>query len=114
MSAFSTKFDPVFTYRVVFVCIKAIFHIGLKQRLMLYIFWSVSGISYNTKKYLRFFKVFRQDNKIFNRVISDIAVVLREITLTVSESIETGSPVESEIVRVVSPKYKGNNRDKTI
>ena len=41
-------------------------------------------------------------NRIFNRVISVISVVLREITLTISDS--TGEPVsiESEIVRVVS------------
>ena len=38
----------------------------------------------------------------FNRVISDISVVLREITVTISDSIETVSPVESEIVRVFS------------
>ena len=42
------------------------------------------------------------DIKIFNRVISDISVVLRETTLTISDSIETNSPDESEIVRVVS------------
>ena len=37
----------------------------------------------------------------FNRVISDISIVLRETTLTISDFIETGSPVESKIVRVV-------------
>ena len=39
---------------------------------------------------------------LFNRVILDISVVLRETTLISSDSIETGSPVETEIVRVVS------------
>ena len=40
--------------------------------------------------------------RIFNRVISDIPVVLRETTLTISDSFEAGSPIETEIVRVVS------------
>ena len=35
-------------------------------------------------------------------VIADIPVVLRETTLTISDSIETCPPVETEIVRVVS------------
>ena len=39
---------------------------------------------------------------IFNRINSDIFVELRETTLTISDSIEAGSPVETEIVRVVS------------
>ena len=38
-----------------------------------------------------------------NPVISVISVVLGEITLTISDSIETSSPVETEIVRVISP-----------
>ena len=38
----------------------------------------------------------------FNRVILNISVVLGETTLTISDSIETGSPVESEIVKTVS------------
>ena len=33
---------------------------------------------------------------IFNRVITDILVALRETTLNTSDSIETGSPVECE------------------
>ena len=37
----------------------------------------------------------------FNRVIVDISVVQRETTLTFSDAIETGSPLETEIVRVV-------------
>ena len=41
-------------------------------------------------------------DRIFNRVISDISVVLWETTLTVSDSVKTVSPVKSEIVRVVS------------
>ena len=43
------------------------------------------------------------EDRMSNRVISDISVVLRETTLTVSDSIETSFPVKSEIVRVVSP-----------
>ena len=35
------------------------------------------------------------EDRIFNRVISDISVVLRETTLTISHSIETGSPAFS-------------------
>ena len=42
------------------------------------------------------FKVFDPDDRILNRVISDISFVLRETNLTISYSIETGSPVESE------------------
>ena len=41
--------------------------------------------------------------KTFNRVITDISVVIRKTTDTISDSIETGSSVESEIVRVVFP-----------
>ena len=43
-----------------------------------------------------------REDRIFNRVISDISVVLRETTLTISDFMVTDSPVESEIVRVVS------------
>ena len=39
---------------------------------------------------------------IFNRVISDISVALREITLTIPDSIEIDSLFESDTVRVVS------------
>ena len=46
------------------------------------------------------FKVSRPENRIFNRVISDISAVSREATLT-SDSIERDSQVETEIVRVV-------------
>ena len=35
-------------------------------------------------------------------LFSDISVALRKTILTISDSIETGPPVESEIVRVVS------------
>ena len=42
------------------------------------------------------------EDPIFNCVISDISVVLRETTLTISDSNETGSPVKTQIVRVVS------------
>ena len=42
------------------------------------------------------------EDRTFNRAFSDVSVVFREITLTISDSIETDSPVESEIVRVVS------------
>ena len=41
-------------------------------------------------------------DRIYNRVISDISVVLRENTLTISDSIKTGLLVETEVVRVVS------------
>ena len=40
------------------------------------------------------------EDRIFNRVVSIISVVRRETTFTVLDSIETVSPVESEIVRV--------------
>ena len=38
------------------------------------------------------------EDRIFSPVISDISVVLRETTLIISDSIETGSPVETELV----------------
>ena len=41
-------------------------------------------------------------DQIFNCVISDISVVQRETTLTISDSIVKGLPVESKILRVVS------------
>ena len=40
------------------------------------------------------------EDRIFNRVVSIISVVRRETTFTALDSIETVSPVESEIVRV--------------
>ena len=45
-----------------------------------------------------------REDRIFNRnrVISDISILQREATLTILDSIETISPVETEIVRVVS------------
>ena len=46
------------------------------------------------------FKVSLSGDRIFNRVISDISVVLRETTLF--DSINTGSSVETEIVVEVS------------
>ena len=42
------------------------------------------------------------EDQIFNRVISDISVIQRETTLSILDSIETGTPVETEIVKVVS------------
>ena len=50
---------------------------------------------------------------IFNRVVSDISVVLRKTTLTISVSSETGSPVETEIEGWF-PWYDGRNPDITI
>ena len=38
----------------------------------------------------------------FNRLLWDISMVFRETTLTISDSMETGSPVDCEIVRVIS------------
>ena len=49
-----------------------------------------------------YFKVSDPQGWIFSRVISDISIVLRETILTVSSFIETGSSLESDIVRVVS------------
>ena len=36
------------------------------------------------------------EDRIFNRATSDISHVLRETTLTISDSFETGSPAESK------------------
>ena len=46
------------------------------------------------------------EDRIFNRVISDISIVVRETTLTISDSPKTVSPIKSEIVRVVSLSTK--------
>ena len=48
------------------------------------------------------FKVSDPEDRIFNRVISDIYVIPTETNLSISDSIETGSSVESVIVRVAS------------
>ena len=40
--------------------------------------------------------------QIFSQFFSAIPIVLRETTLAISDSIETGSQVESQIVKVVS------------
>ena len=44
------------------------------------------------------------EDRILNPIISDISIVLRKTTLNILDSIETGPPVESEIVKVVSPQ----------
>ena len=59
---------------------------------------------YISKDYQLFSTLFQTffSNFVFNRVTSDMSIVLRETILAISDSIETGTPVESEIVRVVS------------
>ena len=48
-------------------------------------------------------------DRISNHVIADISAVLRETTLTISDSVETGSLVEAETVRLVGfPLYSRN------
>ena len=42
------------------------------------------------------------EGRIFNCVISDISIVLRETTLIILDSIETSSPFEMKIMWVVS------------
>ena len=42
------------------------------------------------------------EDQIFNPVILDISLALRETTLTISDSIKTGSPVKLELVKMVS------------
>ena len=54
------------------------------------------------KMELRLVRYQGPEDRNFYRVISDISVVLRKTTLTILDSIQTDSPVESEIVRVVS------------
>ena len=44
-------------------------------------------------------QVFGPEDQIFSRVISDISIVLREATFTISDSIEVGSPVKFKIAR---------------
>ena len=58
-----------------------------------------------------------KDRVFFKSVISHISTVLREITLTISDSIETGSLIETEIVTVVSlstTEFAGDNTFKII
>ena len=43
------------------------------------------------------------EDRICDRVISNNSVVLKETTFTISDSTETVSPGESEILRIVSP-----------
>ena len=50
---------------------------------------------YPVKGYLRYLDL---EDRIFNRVISDISDVQRETTLTISDRIDTVLPVESEIL----------------
>ena len=51
-------------------------------------------------------KVSLPEYRIFNGVVLGISVVQRETTLTISDSMETGTPVKFELVRVVSPSTK--------
>ena len=71
----------------------------LRESLFIYLF-----IYFFIYLFLEAFKLrySNPEDQIFNRVISDISAVLRETTLTISDYIETGSPVESEIVRLFS------------
>ena len=69
-----------------------------------------------SQKLLFFFyliKVSYPEKRTFNRVISDISVVPKETTRTMSDSIETSSPVESGVVRVVSLGTTEINRGNT-
>ena len=54
------------------------------------------------RNFSSFFNVFDPEDQNFNCVVSDISALLRETTLTISVSNETGSPVKFKIVRVVS------------
>ena len=47
------------------------------------------------------------EDSIFYRIISDIFVVLRETTLTISDSTETGTPVEIKNLKSGFPLYNG-------
>ena len=47
-------------------------------------------------------KVSYPSDRILYSTISDISVVVRETTFTISDSIEIASPVEYEIARVIS------------
>ena len=62
---------------------------------------------FTCSSFIFFLKYPEPENRIFKRVISDISVVLRETTLTISDSIEIVSPVESEIMRVNSLSTTG-------
>ena len=61
-------------------------------------FISVSANALNFDQY----KLSFPKDRIFRHAILNISIVLRETTLTTSDSVETGSPVEIKIVRVVS------------
>ena len=45
------------------------------------------------------------EDGIFHRVTSDISVVIRKGTLTISDSVETGSPVETKLHFLIFPQY---------
>ena len=53
-------------------------------------------------------------DQIFNCVNSDISHALKETPFTIADSIKTGSPVKTKIVRVVSLCTMENNRDNMI
>ena len=52
------------------------------------------------------------EDMISNRVTSETSVVQRESTLTILHTIETDSPVETEIVRVVPLRTTGKKKKK--
>ena len=82
----------------IFCCSHNVFYLFRDIFFFFFLIYVLHNHAYK-KEYLRY-----QIPKdwIFNRVISNISVELRETTLIISDSIETCSPVESEIVRVVS------------
>ena len=61
---------------------------------------TIRQLIFNPRAYAKI-KIPDYEDRIFNRIISDFSVVPRETTLTISDYIETGSPVEIEIVRAV-------------
>ena len=87
----------------------------LSRNFILYIKVSLVAFILVKSDNLRYLKVWVPEDRIFNRVMSDISVVLREVTLTTLDSIGTISPVESEKVRLVSlgtTKITGITRSK--
>ena len=81
------------------------------------IFTNVCLTLYHTIQVLDTLRYWDPEDRIFNRIILDISVALKETTLTISDSIETGSPetfltipdsvevgspVKTKIMRVVS------------
>ena len=86
------------TISSIFCCSHNVFYLFRRIFFFFFLIYVLHNHAYE-RKYLRYPN---PKDRIFNCVILDISVELRETILIISDSIETCSPVESEIVRNVS------------